>query len=145
MSEKFNNILLRDFKPEDYPQVIDLWLATGLGGAQRGDNLEVITRTLAHGGKLIILTDTISDKIIGTSWLTNDFRRIYLHHFCIDPAFQGKGLSHPLVIASVDYARLCGLQIKLEVHKDNTKAIELYKKHNFSFLGDYMVYIIRNL
>lgn len=145
MSEKKPDFEIRDFSPTDFPQVEELWKITGLGGSQRGDNLEVINRTLKHGGKLLIMTIPSTGKIIGTSWLTNDFRRVYLHHFAIHPDVQGKGLSHPLVEASIDFAKGCGFQIKLEVHKDNQKAIKLYEKHGFSFLGDYLVYIIRNI
>ncbi len=34
--------------------------------------------------------------------------------------------------------------VKLEVHRSNKRAIELYKKAGFSYLGDYDVYIIRD-
>jgi ribosomal protein S18 acetylase RimI-like enzyme len=37
------------------------------------------------------------------------------------------------------------MHIKLEVHKDNVKALGLYKKAGFGYLGDYHVYIIRDI
>jgi ribosomal protein S18 acetylase RimI-like enzyme len=145
MSEKNNtDFIIRDYCIEDFPAVEEIWKATGMGGAQRGDGPEVINRTLASGGKLLVMAEKNTDKVIGTSWLTSDGRRMYLHHFGIHPDFQGKGLSHQLANASIQYAKACGLQIKLEVHKDNSKASDLYKKHGFAYLGDYHVYIIRS-
>jgi len=139
-----NDFFIRDYISADYEGVISLWALTGLGGAHRGDNAEIIDKTLSSGGKMLLLVEKNTGRIIGTSWLTNDFRRVYLHHFGIHPDFQGRGLASPLVEESIAFAKELGLQIKLEVHRDNHKAIALYKKFGFQYLGDYMVYIIRN-
>jgi ribosomal protein S18 acetylase RimI-like enzyme len=138
------NVYIRDYQKEDYREIISLWRETGLGGEERGDNQAVIEESIRLGGKLLVLIDKLSQEIIGTSWMTFDGRRIHLHHFGIRPSWQGKGLSHPLVRASLSYAREKGIQIKLEVHQSNLKAISLYKQSGFSYLGDYDVYIIRN-
>ena len=37
----------------------------------------------------------------------------------------------------MEFAEATGMQIKLEVHRDNLKAIRLYKKWGFNYLGDY--------
>lgn len=142
MTDKFK---IRDFSENDFNELNSLWESTGVGGAHRGDNKEVIRRTIECGGKLIILENNESGKIAGTSWLTCDNRRIYLHHFAIAKEFQGQKLSHILAEASINYAKKMNMQIKLEVHESNTAAIYLYKKHGFAYLGDYKVYIIRNL
>ena len=134
---------IRDFRDEDYDEVIRVWELTGLGGAQRGDNLKTIHNTLNSGGKLLVMT--MGNKTIGTSWVSNDGRRLYLHHFGILPEYQGKGMSKYLLKASLDYARECKLQIKLEVHRNNEIAVNLYTKAGFAYLGDYDVYIIRNI
>lgn len=141
----FSDFIIRDFKYEDYEQVNLLWIETGLGGSQRGDNLQVVNSTIANGGKLIIVEHAKKKIIVGTAWLTTDSRRIYLHHFGIKPDFQNKGLSHLLCNECIKFAKEKNMQIKLEVHKDNLIAAELYKKHGFTYLGDYDVYIIRDL
>jgi ribosomal protein S18 acetylase RimI-like enzyme len=138
-----DDFIIRDYRESDYPSLISLWESTGLGGAQRGDDAGVIQKTLQSGGKLLLLERMSDSGIIGTSWLTNDGRRIYLHHFGISPENQGHGLAHPLLKASVDYARSLNLQIKIEVHRQNKVALNLYKKFGFNYLGDYDVYIIR--
>jgi len=97
------------------------------------------------GGQLLLMINTDSEIIVGTSWLTVDGRRTYLHHFGIHTDYQGKGLSKLLLDASLKLAKSFGMQIKLEVHKDNVKALGLYKTAGFKYLGDYYVYIIRDI
>ena len=133
------------YSPEDYPEIISLWENLGLGGAHRGDNELIINQTIKMGGQLLVLIDLFKNSIVGTSWLTVDGRRTYLHHFGIHTDYQGKGLANLLLDASLKLAKTFGMQIKLEVHKDNAKALGLYKKASFTFLGDYQVYIIRDI
>ena len=59
--------------------------------------------------------------------------------------YQGKGLSKLLLSKSLAFAKEIGLQIKLEVHKNNIIAKKLYKNASFKYLGDYEVYIIRDI
>lgn len=135
---------VREYLQEDFNAINQLWKDTDMGGSMRGDNEETIERTIKAGGKLFVLENLLSREIIGTSWLSHDQRRIYIHHFGIKPAFQGKGYAHLLMKASMDFAQSTGMQIKLEVHKDNFTAVQLYKKWGFNYLGDYEVYIIRD-
>jgi len=144
MKEKKLQLNVRDYQPGDFPEIEKLWNATGMGGVVRGDDENAIENTLKQGGKLLILEEMITNEIIGTSWMTLDGRRIYLHHFGIKPEHQGKGYSHLLMKASMEFAESTGKQIKLEVHINNKVATELYKKWGFQYLGDYDVYIIRD-
>ncbi|HSV88116.1 MAG TPA: GNAT family N-acetyltransferase [Bacteroidales bacterium] len=138
------SIIIRDYHPTDYPEVERLWEETGLGGSFRGDNKTVIERSLALGGKLLIAS--LEDGFVaGTSWMTFDGRRIHLHHFGVSPKYQRQGIGRQLALASIAFAKEKGCQIKLEVHRDNVAAISLYKNMGFEYLGDYDVYIIRDL
>jgi ribosomal protein S18 acetylase RimI-like enzyme len=139
-----HHLNIREYIPGDFAEINQLWNDTGMGNSARADNADTIERTLNAGGKLFVLENSSSREIIGTSWLTHDQRRIYLHHFAVKPANQGKGYAHRLMKESMEFAQSTGMQIKLEVHKDNLKAVELYKKWGFKYLGDYNVYIIRD-
>ena len=136
--------VIREYRPQDYSEVERLWVETGMGSSVRGDDQETIERTLKMGGKLFILEEPTTAEVLGTSWLTFDGRRIYLHHFGILPSYQRKGFSKYLLKSSLDFARSTGKQIKIEVHQSNTRAINLYSKAGFNYLGDYDVYIIRD-
>jgi ribosomal protein S18 acetylase RimI-like enzyme len=142
---KKEDFIIRDYCKDDYQELMELWESTGVGNAKRGDNPDIIEKTLQQGGKLILLEEIKSKNIIGSSWLTSDCRRIYLHHFAIRKDFQGQKLSKLLLDDSLKFAREQKLQIKLEVHKENVKALKLYTKAGFKYLGDYLVYIIRDI
>lgn len=134
----------RTYLPGDFEAVENIWKETNMGGAIRGDDEQVILKTIKLGGQLIILEIGDPKEIIGTSWLTQDGRRVYLHHFAIKPKYQGNGYAKKLLNSSLNFARKTGLQIKLEVHQDNKIAQNLYKNGGFKYLGDYNVFIIRN-
>ncbi len=134
--------VVRDFRLEDYDAVMNIWRETGLYSEERGDDLNTIQRTIAHGGKLLVLEK--EGEVLGTSWLTTDGRRLFIQYFAIRPDYQGSGLSHLLMRASLDYARLLGLQVKLEVHRNNKVARALYERYGFKPLGNYDVYILRD-
>lgn len=140
-----DNFYVRKYLNDDYQQICDLWDITGVGSAKRGDNQNSIKNTLKHGGEFFILAEKNTEKVIGTSWITNDGRRLYLHHFAILPEYQSNGFSHLLVKKSLQYAKEMQLQIKIEVHDDNEIALNLYKSYGFKSLGDYRVFIIRDL
>ncbi|MBN1387362.1 MAG: GNAT family N-acetyltransferase [Bacteroidales bacterium] len=135
---------IRDYNPDDYKTVLKLWQSTGMGSSERGDDKNTVERCIKTGGRLLILEDEHNRIIAGTSWLTFDGRRLYLHHFGILPEYQGRKLSKYLLEETLKYVKESGYQVKLEVHRSNNVAINLYKKYGFKYLGDYEVYIIRN-
>jgi [ribosomal protein S18]-alanine N-acetyltransferase len=135
---------VRNYRPGDFDQVANLWDLTEMGNRWRGDNNKIIEDSIMIGGTMLILEEESSGKVCGTSWMTFDGRRIHLHHFGILPEYQGKGLAKMLMKASLKHVKAKGYQVKLEVHKSNLKAINLYKMAGFEYLGDYDVYIIRD-
>jgi ribosomal protein S18 acetylase RimI-like enzyme len=140
-----SNFIIRDYREGDYDEIVKFWQLTDLGNPARGDTIDIIRRTLDSGGKLLVLQSKTDSRICGTSWMTYDGRRIMLHHFGILPEYQGQGLSKILLSESLKFVKENGAQVKLEVHSGNLKAINLYKKFGFVHLGEYNVYIIRDI
>lgn len=136
-------ITVIDYNSNYFDDVIQFWQDNGLGGAYRGDTAEIIEKTILAGGRLFLMLS--AKKVIGTSWITHDSRRSYIHHFGISSEFRRKGLGFKLMETTMDYAYTLNYQVKLEVHRDNQDAISLYRKFGFSYLGDYMVLIKRDL
>jgi [ribosomal protein S18]-alanine N-acetyltransferase len=141
-----NNLKIIEYEPTNYSDIIKIWQATGLAPPERNDSPESIITTLQLGGKLYLLVrlGDQANNIIGTSWITNDGRRLYVHHVAIAPQHQGKGFGKFLIIKSLLYGKKLNLQMKLEVSEANSVAIKLYEKYGFTRLGDYDVYIVRN-
>jgi ribosomal protein S18 acetylase RimI-like enzyme len=145
MNTTQNDFNIREYRNGDFKQIAEVWKQTDMGNPKRGDDAEMISETISIGGKFLILEENSTGKVCGTSWMTFDGRRIHLHHVGILPEYQGKGLSKILLEESLKIAKAKGYQVKLEVHKSNFKAINLYKKSGFEYLGDYDVYIIRDI
>lgn len=137
--------IIRGYLETDFGRVQAFWQPLGLGSIQRGDTAEVIRHTLEVGGRFLIMEEKLTGNLVGTSWMTIDGRRNYLHHFGIDESYQGRGLGRMLLNASLDAAREIGLQLKIEVHRENKRALELYTRNGFRYLGEYDVYIIRDI
>ena len=139
-----NEFIIRTYLRGDFDAINHLWAVTYLGSPKRGDTEKAIEDSIRIGGTLLVLEYKSSGMICGTSWMTFDGRRIHLHHFGILPEYQGHGLSKVLLNESLEFVKQKGYQVKLEVHRSNIKAIELYKNAGFSYLGDYDLYIIRD-
>lgn len=140
---EYKDLNITEYNKNDFEGLISLWEDIHLGGARRGDTNEIILNTIRNGGQLFVVKNKIG-KVVGSSWISTDKRRNYLHHFGIREEFRGSGLAQKLLEISLEFSRKSGLQIKLEVHKDNFKAIKLYENRGFKYLGDYLVFIIRN-
>jgi ribosomal-protein-alanine N-acetyltransferase len=143
--DNHENVIIREYREKDYDEIIHFWDLTDMGSPERGDSMETIKKTIEIGGCLLVMESISDRKICGTSWLTTDGRRILLHHFGVLPEYQGKGLSKTLLKESLQFVKKKGHQVKLEVHSTNLKAINLYKQFGFVHLGEYNVYIIRDI
>jgi ribosomal protein S18 acetylase RimI-like enzyme len=135
-------MIIRDYRPGDFPQIEALWKETGVFRPERADTPEIILRCNSQGGKFLILEDEMNKRIVGTSWLTWDGRRVLMQYFALVPTLQGLGYGWKLAIESMAYARNKGASIKLEVHHDNIPAIELYRSLGFKILEGYEVYLV---
>jgi len=140
-----DDFTIRDYRSGDYASLIELWENTDLTYPERDDDARSIAETLSVGGKLLVMIAKRDGALIGSSWMTCDGRRIYLHHFGIRTDFQRQGLGSWLAEESMNYIRKMKKQVKLEVHKDNRAAIRLYEKLGFFAFKDYYIYMIRNL
>ena len=134
-------MIIREFRQEDFTEVERLWKETGVFRPERGDTAETIFRCNRQGGKFLILEEEAERRILGTSWLTWDGRRIFMQYFTIHPSTQGLGYGRKLALASMSFARTLKAPIKLEVHHNNIQAIELYQSMGFKVLKGYEVYI----
>ncbi len=135
-------MFIRDYLDQDYEQVLALWKDTGIYTVESGDRREVISRCKVQGGKFLVLEDPRCGKIKGSSWMTWDGRRVFLHHFAIGPEIQQQGWGRKLAELSLEFARKKDCPMTLEVHRDNKAAVNLYLGMGFEVFPDYEVYMI---
>ena len=125
-----------------YAKIISIWDKTGISNPERADSFDSIQRTLENVG--ILLLAYMDAILVGTIWLTNDYRRLYIHHMAVLPEFQKQGIGRSLLQEAIQIADKQGLQAKLEVHSDNAAALNLYRSMGFKVLDGYLVMIRRN-
>lgn len=135
-------MVIREYHRDDFPQVERLWKETGIYTVERGDTSEIIIRCNRSGGKFLVMADPSTGQITGTSWMTWDGRRVFLHHFAIHPSFQRQGYGRTLALESLEFAKQVDCPMKLEVHSDNIAAVNLYRSLGFEVFEDYDVYMI---
>ena len=97
-----NDYIIRNYSKKDYSELNELCEETGLGGSQRGDNDRIIEQSIQLGGKLILIENPTTRKIIGSSWITFDGRRLHLHHIGVKPSLQNQGLGKLLTKESLN-------------------------------------------
>jgi ribosomal protein S18 acetylase RimI-like enzyme len=141
--KKDPSLIIRDYRESDYPSLMQLWSETKLAAPERKDDAAVIKRCNEMGGRLLVMEDVDEGKIIGSSWMTWDGRRMYLHHFGIHPQWQQRGFGTRLAEASLEWISSTGQQVKMEVHRKNKAAIMLYKKFGFTAFEEYDLFMIR--
>ena len=97
------------------------------------------------GGRLLIMEDPEKGQLVGSSWMTFDGRRMFLHHFGIAPDMQNQGYGKQLFEASMNFLKEKGYQVKMEVHHNNHAAIHIYKSAGFFNFPDYDIFMIRDI
>ncbi len=134
--------IIQTIDEDTFIKVAHIWTVTGVGRPERGDTLELVRRTLRFGGRFLTMLE--DNEPIGTAWITNDGRRLYLHHMAVLPEKQGQGYGRLLLEESIGIADTMGMQMKLEVHEENAVARHLYRRAGFTEdLAAYRVMIRR--
>ncbi|HPB18877.1 MAG TPA: GNAT family N-acetyltransferase [Candidatus Cloacimonas sp.] len=133
----------KQLNDELFLQVSRLWEKTGISNPERKDSLKKVQDNLSKTGVLILAKE--DDNVVGTVWITNDLRRLYLHHMAVLPEKQNQGIGTMLMEECIALATEIGYQLKLEVNVNNSAAWHLYEKFGFKELSDYRVLIKRDI
>jgi len=120
---------------ELFEAITRIWNETGISNPARADDFASVQYNLQHGG--IMLLARREGILVGTAWLSHDFRRLYIHHMAVSPEFQNQGIGRALLSEALSIAAEHGWQAKLEVHSTNSAARHLYRSCGFTDLeGD---------
>jgi RimJ/RimL family protein N-acetyltransferase len=95
---------------------------------------------MKNGFHSFLIVDSASDKLIGTTWISevNFVNRNAMFGILIgDENFRGKGYAFEAASLVLDYAfNICNLHnVALEVFDFNGRAIKLYEKLGFKTIG----------
>ena len=137
------NIVIRDYKSEDYLAIIDLWLKTGYGKTCRYENQKVIEKTIKMGGRLIVATAP-EGVMAGSLWLTFDGHSVHLHHLCVMPKFIEMEIMRFLVGEAIRFCKGKGYQLKIEAGLTNKAMINHLTEMGFTSIGEYFIFVLQD-
>ncbi len=84
-----------------------------------------------HSPRRTFYTVSSGDGVIGMIGVYREPERNYIHGFCIDAPFRGKGIGKFVLTRVVEILKGEGKKIVLEVQTDNLNALKLYEDAGF--------------
>jgi len=131
-SHKIASVKIRSATAEDYPHILAVWNASGLGISAEGrDGLEAFGRQLEQFRDLyLVATDT--DRIIGVVLGTHDLRKGWINRLAVLPEYRRMGLASRLVQACDVAVRRLGIEIvTVLIEPTNTASAALFEKLDY--------------
>jgi ribosomal protein S18 acetylase RimI-like enzyme len=123
------HLILREFQfPDDFPQVINLWMNAGPGiHLRRSDDMEEIAKKLQRDPDLFLVAE-IDDSIIGSVLGGFDGRRGMIYHLTVDAHYRKRGIGAALMNELESRLKQKGcIRSYLLVTRDNNNAILFYE------------------
>ena len=128
---------------EDYDQLIELWLRSGLHSLrpQGRDSREAVARQLESGVQTIIGL-LVDGKLIGAIVATHDSRKGWINRLVVDAAYQRRGYGSLLVSEAEKTLRAQGMQvIAALVESDNPISLKLFEKLGYVEIDEGIHYL----
>jgi N-acetylglutamate synthase len=127
MNEKIkrskHGLVLRDFRMEDYDQVIELWRICGLPFRPNGrDSRERIAMEIEKPMALFLVIECEGD-VVGTLFGTTDGRKGWINRLAVRPDFRRRGIAKRLIKEMEDRFERLGLGVfscLIEDHSDSS-------------------------
>jgi N-acetylglutamate synthase len=123
------DILIRQFKPEDYDRIISLWSRANLPIRLKGrDSYKKICEQVRNANTIILVAE-INGKIAGTVLGTHDGRKGWVNRLAVDIEFRRKKMARRLVSEVEKWFESNGLDVfACVIEIDNAVSMELFKK-----------------
>lgn len=135
---------IREFRIEDYEQVIGLWQKAHLPHKPRGrDSKEAIRREL-HAHNAVFLVAEEKGVLVGSIFGTHDGRKGWINRVATAPAYQRQGIARALVRETERRFREMGIKIIACLIEDwNTSSIAFFEKMGYGAYKDILYFTKR--
>ena len=122
-------LIIRNFKIEDYEKTMELWKLTELPYKPLGrDRKERIKKEIEKDINLFLVAE-IEGKIVGTVLATHDGRKGWINRLAVHPDYRKKGLATKLVKYAEDWLSSQGIEIiACLIEEGNEPSMRLFKK-----------------
>ncbi len=121
------SVEVRRMRPDDYSQVVDIWVGSGLPFQPRGrDSQERIGRQLGMGSSIFLVAED-RGEIVGTVLVTHDLRKGWLNRLAVRTEDQGRGIAKMLVRRAEEELSAQGVNVfAVQIHKGNERSRKLF-------------------
>ncbi len=131
-------IEIRQLSIEDYDEMLNLWLASGLTSLKpKGrDSREEIEKQMKMfpGGFIGAFAD---GKLVGIVVATHDGRKGWINRLAVHPNYRRKGIAKKLIEEAEEYLKKEGMRIICALIEDwNTASINLFQKCGYKMHRD---------
>lgn len=143
-SNKIASVRIRSATAEDYPHILAVWNASGLGISADGrDGAESFRHQLAQFRDLYLVA-TDADRVIGVVLGTHDLRKGWINRLAVLPEYRRMGLASRLVQACDVAIRRLGIEIvTVLIEPVNEASAALFEK--LGYCADVPVRYLRKL
>jgi ribosomal protein S18 acetylase RimI-like enzyme len=123
---------VREFRIEDYEQLIELWQEAHLPYKPKGrDSKEEIEREL-RGHNAVFLVAEENGRLVGSIFGTHDGRKGWINRVATAPAYQKQGIARTLVREVERRLRNMGIKIIACLIEDwNTGSVAFFEKMGY--------------
>lgn len=130
---KSQDILIRQFKPEEYDKVISLWNSANLPVRPKGrDKRENINKQISNGTSIILVAE-LNKKMVGAVLGTHDGRKGWINRLVVDTEFRRKNIATELVSEVEKWFKESGIEVfSCVIEGDNTVSVQLFNKLGYS-------------
>lgn len=128
-TESRREVVLREFRPEDYDQVMELWTEAKLPLKPEGrDSRENIIRQIGMPNVRFLVAEG-GGRIVGTVLATHDGRKGWINRLAVEPASRRKGIGRRLVLEAESWLEAQGMIIlACLIEEDNAGSMAVFEK-----------------
>ena len=134
------NSLIKQFEIKDYKEIYEMWNRIPGIRLSDADSKEAISNYLERNPNLSYVYCE-DDKIVGAVLCGHDGRRGFIHHACVLPEYQGKGIGKFLVNKALDELKNQGInKCHLFALEDNESGKEFWSKVGWTKRNDIVTF-----
>jgi len=136
-----NDLQFRIMQPEDYDDLIKLWIESGLPYRPNGrDCREKILTELENSAEAFILAFQ-ENKLAGAILASHDGRKGWINRLVVQPDLRDKGLAKLLIEKAENFLFEQGIEIIGCLIEDwNTQSMHLFSKVGYKRFDDIIYY-----
>ena len=125
-------MIIREFLPGDYNDLIDLWEKSGLPYRGKGRDSRINIEHQIKKGNTKFLLAFEDEKLIGSVFISDDARKGWINRLAVIPEYRSRGIGSLLIKEAEKCFAAGGIEIYCCLIEDwNKSSIELFQKHDY--------------